>query len=260
MFIAAASMVFPMFWMLLLSFKSFPEKYSGLYEIIKAPFTSSNYIETLNSDSFGLYFINSIIVALAVTIGNLIFCFFTGYALARRDFRGKSLLIATILGVMIIPSHVIMIPLYRLMVAFDWINSYFALIVPWLVTPFGIFLIRQFILTLPKEIEEAARIDGAGQWKILFKIVAPLSKPALTVLAIYIFLTNWNSFLFPFLFTNESDIRTLAVGLTFYLGKQSIDWGHLMAGASISAIPILILFVIFQKKIIQGLTSGALKE
>jgi multiple sugar transport system permease protein len=146
------------------------------------------------------------------------------------------------------------------MVEIGWINTYYALIIPWLVTPFGVFLVIQYIKSLPSEMEDAARIDGAGEWYIIFRIVMPLSKPILTVLAIYVFLTNWNSFLFPFLFTNEEAFRTLPVGLAFYMGKQSIDWGHLMAGAGISAIPILVLFLIFQKQIIKGLTAGALKE
>ena len=147
-----------------------------------------------------------------------------------------------------------------MMVEFGWINSYFSLIIPWLVTPFGIFLLRQYISTIPTDIEDAARMDGAGQWYILFRVVMPLCKPILTVLAIYIFLGNWNSFLYPYLFTSEDAFRTLPVGLTFYLGKQSIDWGHLMAGAGISALPVLIIFVFFQRQIISGLTAGALKE
>ena len=153
-----------------------------------------------------------------------------------------------------------MIPLYRLMAEIGWINSYAALIVPWLVTPFGIFLVKQYIESMPSEIEDAARIDGAGEWYIMFRVVLPLARPVMTVLAIYIFLSNWNAFLFPFLFTNDEAHRTLPVGLAFYLGKQSIDWGHLMAGASIAALPVLALFVLFQKRIIEGLTAGALKE
>jgi multiple sugar transport system permease protein len=168
--------------------------------------------------------------------------------------------LATILGVLVVPQQVIMIPLYRLIAEFGWINSYWSLIVPWLVTPFGVFLVKQYIEAMPSEIEDAARIDGAGDWHILFKVVLPLARPVLTVLAIYVFLSQWNSFLFPFLFTNDEAHRTLPVGLAFYLGKQSIDWGHLMAGASIAALPVLGLFVLFQRRIIEGLTAGALKE
>ena len=240
--------------------KEYPEAMSSFAEIILSDYSITNYTDAFKSDSFGIYFFNSILVALFVTVGNVIFCLFTGYALARKQFFGKALIFGAVLGVLIIPPHVIMIPLYKLMVSFSWINTYWALIIPWLVTPFGIFLVRQYILTLPSDIEDSARIDGAGEWYIIFRIVMPLSKPILTVLAIYVFLTNWNAFLFPFLFTNDQTMRTLPVGLAFYLGKQSIDWGHLMAGASISALPVLILFLVFQNQIIKGLTAGALKE
>lgn len=258
--IIALGMVFPMIWMLLLSVKSYPESYSDLIELLVSPFTMDNYTDALRSDAFARYFFNSLFVAFCVTLGNVIFCLLSGYAFARRKIFARPLLFATVLGVLIIPPHVIMIPLYRLMVEMGWINTYYALIVPWLVMPFGVFLVIQYIRSLPSEMEDAARIDGAGEWYIIFRVVMPLCKPILTVLAIYVFLTNWNSFLFPFLFTNEEQYRTLPVGLAFYMGKQSIDWGHLMAGAGISALPILILFLIFQKQIIKGLTAGALKE
>lgn len=253
-------MVFPVIWMMIYAFKTYPESYRTLIDLIKSPFTISNFTDAFSSDSFFRYFLNSTLVALIVTAGNILFCTSVAYALVRKEFRGKSLLYAAIAGVMIIPQHVVMIPLYRLMVNFGWINHYAALIVPWLITPFGIYLVRQYLLTLPKDMEDAARIDGAGNWYILFRIVMPLCKPILTVLGIYTFLGNWNSFLFPFLFTNSENMRTLPVGLTFYLGKQTIDWGHLMAGAAISALPIIILFLIFQKQIIKGITAGAIKE
>ena len=163
------------------------------------------------------------------------------------------------IAVMMIPPQVIMIPMYRLMVSFGWIDTFYALIVPFLVTPFGVFLMMQYIKGLPVEIEEAARIDGTGELGLLFRIIMPMSLPMLVVLGLYTFLTTWNTFLYPFLFTNSSDMRTLTVGLTFYLGNQSVDWGHLMAGASISALPVILVFVIFQRQIIQGMTAGAVK-
>lgn len=253
-------MIFPMFWMLLLSLKSYPEQYLSFWDLLTSTFTIKNFTDVFQSDSFDIYFLNSTLVATAVTLGNIFFCTITAYAIARRNFVGKSLLLASILGVLIIPSHIIMIPLYRMMVSFEWINTYYSLIVPWLITPFGIFMVWQYIKMLPIELEDAAKIDGAGLFFILFKIIFPLSRPILVVLAIFTFLSNWNSFLFPFIFTNDVAHRTLSVGLTFYLGKQSIDWGHLMAGAAISSIPIILLFIIFQKQIIKGLISGALKE
>ncbi|MBU3679818.1 MAG: carbohydrate ABC transporter permease [Candidatus Kapabacteria bacterium] len=258
--LVACGMIAPMAWMILVSLRESPEQYGSLSQIVAAPTSTVNYSDAWTSDNFLGYFVNSLLVAAVVTAGNVVFCFWAGYAFARRRFAGRGLLFATILGVLAVPQQVIMIPLYRLIASLGWINSYAALIVPWLVTPFGIFLVRQYIQSMPSEMEDAARIDGAGEWYILARVVAPLCRPVLTVLAVYTFLSNWNSFLFPFLFTNDEAHRTLPVGLAFYLGKQSIDWGHLMAGASIAAAPIMMIFILFQKKIIEGLTAGALKE
>ncbi|MDR0927454.1 MAG: carbohydrate ABC transporter permease [Ignavibacteria bacterium] len=260
LFLVLIIMVFPMFWMLLLSLKQYPESMHTFWNIITSKYTLINYKETFLSDNFLNYFINSTIVATAVTLCNLLFCTMTGYVLATKKFTGRNILLATVLGLLIIPSHVVMIPLYRIMVELNWLNTYWSLIIPWIVTPFGVFLAKQYIESIPMQIEEAARLDGAGDWYIFFRIILPLCKPILSVLAIYTFINNWNSFLFPFLFTNDAEYSTLPVGLTFYLGKQSIDWGHLMAGASISAIPILCIFMIFQKKIVEAISSGALKE
>jgi multiple sugar transport system permease protein len=256
----AGGMIFPIFWMLMIALHEQPQSYPTFFAMVFSLPSFNNFYETISSGAFGRYFLNSTVIAVVVTAGNVVCCFMAGYAFARREFLGKRALFSSILIVLVIPPHVIMIPLYRMMVAFGWINTYAALIVPWLVSPFGIFLVRQYVLNLPKDVEDAARIDGAGEWYILFRIVFPLCAPILTVLGIYVFLANWNSFLFPFVFTNDEAHRTLPVGLAFYQGKQSIDWGHLMAGASISAIPILTMFAFFQKEIIQGLTAGALKE
>ncbi|KAB2894642.1 MAG: carbohydrate ABC transporter permease [Chlorobi bacterium] len=258
--VVAVGMVFPMAWMLLVSLRSNPEQYANLIDLLNAPTILGNYTDALKSDKFLRYFINSALVGAVVTAGNVVFCLWSGYALARGKTRVTSVLFLTVLGVLMIPQQVLMIPMYRLMAQLHWINTYAALTIPFLVTPFGIFLVRQYILSIPTELEDAARIDGAGDWAVLWRIIFPLTRPVLTVLAIYTFLSNWNSFLYPFLFINDEAHRTLPVGLAFYIGKQSIDWGHLMAGASISALPILLLFVVFQKSIIQGLTAGALKE
>lgn len=256
----ALIMSFPLLWMLLLSLKARPQSYASFSELLLAPLTLQHFGDILLGDAFGRYFINSLIVALVVTAGNSVFCLMTAYAFARKEFRGRGLLFSSVLAVMMIPPHVVMIPLYRMMVAFGWINTYQSLIIPWLVTPFGVFLLRQYIISLPSDVEDAARIDGASEWYILFRVVMPLCKPALTVLALYIFLASWNSFLFPFLFTNDAAHRTLTVGLAAFQSKNTIDWSHLMAGASISALPVVALFLVFQKQIVQGMTAGALKE
>jgi multiple sugar transport system permease protein len=253
-------MVFPLVWMLVISLRSQNPDLSSFLPLLEGPFTLANYVDVLSLNSFDIYFFNSMLVSAAVTAGNVIFCTMVGYALARRHVPARGFWLLTVIAMLMVPPQVVMIPLYRLIVQLGWIDTYWALIVPTLVTPFGIFLMRQYIQSLPYEIEDAARIDGAGDWRILFRVIMPLSKPMLIVLAVYQFLTTWNTFLYPFLFVNSDNRRTLTVGLAAYLGNQSIDWGHLMAGASISALPVIILFVIFQKQIIQGMTAGAVKE
>src|SRR5579884_1343255 len=236
--IGCLTMIFPLLWMGLLSISQNPPGDATLNELLRGPFTISNYTDALQSDQFGIYFLNSVVVAVVVAVGSSIFSTTVAYAFARRQFRGKGILFASVLGVLMVPPHVIMIPLYREIVVLGWINTYLALTLPFIVTPFGIFLMRQYIEGLPKELEEAARIDGAKTFGILRGIIFPLSTPMLVVLFIYQFLTTWNAFLFPFLFVNTTRMRTLPVGLTFYLGKQSVDWGHLMAGAGMCAIPV----------------------
>jgi multiple sugar transport system permease protein len=257
--VVLAGMVFPLLWMLVISLRAQNPDLSSFLPLLEGPFTLQNYIDVLALNSFDIYFLNSMFVSAAVTAGNVVFCTMVGYALARRHIPAKSFWLFTVVAMLMVPPQVVMIPLYRLIVTLGWIDTYWALIVPTLVTPFGIFLMRQYIQNLPAELEDAARIDGAGDWRILFRVIMPLSKPMLIVLAVYQFLTTWNTFLYPFLFANSDNRRTLTVGLAAYLGNQSIDWGHLMAGASISALPVIALFIIFQKQIIQGMTAGAVK-
>lgn len=219
-----------------------------------------NYSDILSGGAFPRYIINSVVVSAIITAANCALCTMVAYVFARKEFRFKSLLFGTVLSVLIVPAQVVMIPLYRLMTTFGWINTYWALVVPWVITPFGIFMMTQYIKQLPRELEDAARIDGAGDFTILLRVIMPLAKPMLVLLVVFEFLASWNSFLFPFLFTNDESMRTLPVGLAFYLGKQSVDWGHLMAGAGIAALPVMILFVVFQRQIVAGLMAGALKQ
>ncbi len=252
-------MLFPLLWMGVIALRERTPDFSSFLALLAGPFTADNFVDVMTSGNFGIYLRNSAIVATTVVLGNILFCTMVGYALARRRIPGKAFWGVTVIAVMMIPPQVIMIPMYRLMVSFGWIDTFYALIVPFLVTPFGVFLMMQYIRGLPVEIEEAARIDGTGELSLLFRIIMPMSAPMLVVLAVYTFLTTWNTFLYPFLFTNSDRMKTLTVGLTFYLGNQSVDWGHLMAGASISALPVILLFVLFQKQIIQGMTAGAVK-
>ncbi|MFQ6008910.1 MAG: carbohydrate ABC transporter permease, partial [Candidatus Zixiibacteriota bacterium] len=213
-----------------------------------------------SAHNMGRYLFNSLLVGLTVTASNILFCFMVAYALARYKYLHNKLLFVTVIIVLMIPAHILIIPLYVLMVKGGLYDTYWALILPWLVNPIGIFLVKQYIESIPTSMEEAARLDGAGELRILMKVVMPLCKPALAVLAIQVFFTNWNSFLFPYILTSSEQVRTLPVGLALYQGHQSIDWQHLMAGSTIAVVPILILFLFMQRQIVSGITAGAIKQ
>lgn len=245
-------MVFPIAWMFYISLKQ-PVYAGGGYSL-------QNYIDLFSSMNLARHLLNSIMVGTVVTLGNILFCFMVAYSLARYRSLYNRFLFLTVIAVLMIPAHITIIPLYQLCLKLGIYDSYWALILPWLVNPIGIFLVKQYIESLPPSMEEAARIDGAGELRIIFQIVMPLCKPALAVLAIQVFFTNWNSFLFPFILTSSDELRTLPVALALIQGHQGIDWPHLMAGSAVAVIPVLILFVIMQKHIVSGITAGAVKQ
>ena len=249
-------LLFPLAYMFAVSFGNGD---TSVGRVFSQPWKTNNYTDILSGGAFPRYIYNSLFVSGVITIANCVLCTMVAYVFARKEFRFKGVWFATVLSVLILPSQVVMIPLYRLMTTLGWINTYWSLIIPWVITPFGVFMMSQYIKQIPRELEDAARMDGAGDWTILWRVVMPLAKPMLVLLVVFEFLSSWNSFLFPFLFTNDESMRTLPVGLAFYLGKQSVDWGHLMAGAALAALPVMILFILFQRKIVAGLMAGALK-
>lgn len=224
------------------------------------PWTFLNYKDVLVSGFFGRYFFNSLFITLVVVFGNLLFAPMVGYAFARKNFPGKEPLFLLVLGSLMIPPQLFMVPVFLLMKQFQWLNSYWALTIPSLVIPFNIFLMRQYISAIPPSLEDAARIDGAGELQIFVRIVLPLSKPALAVVGINTFIGSWNTFLYPFLLTNTPEMRTLPVGLALYKNLQGVDWVHLLAGASLTALPVILVFLFFQRYIIAGLTAGPVKK
>jgi len=221
--------------------------------------TFDNYVDVLISGPFGRYFFNSIFITFCVVMGNILFSSMVGYAFARKDFPWKKTLFMMILGSLMVPTQVIMVPVFILIKNLGWLNTYWALTLPALLCPFNIFLMRQYISKLPASLEDAAKIDGASDFAIFFKVVMPLARPALAVIGINAFMGSWNTFLYPFILTNTPEMRTLPVGLALYKSLQGVDWVHLMAGSSITALPVIIVFLIFQKNIIAGLTAGSTK-
>lgn len=259
LFAILLTMLFPLFWMVRTSLAEHTLLVTDGISF-SAGYSLRNYVEVFRQQIFIRPLVNSLIVTALVTAGNLIFCLMVGYALARHRFKGQHFLFASALGVLMIPQHIIIIPLFLLMQKIGWYDTYWALTLPWLVNPLGIFLLRQYIESLPLELEDAARLDGAGMTRILFGIVAPLCKPVLAVLAIQIFLITWNWFLFPFILTSKETLRVLPVALAMYQGYQGIDWQHLMAAATLATLPVIAVFLFFQRQIIAGITAGAIKQ
>lgn len=232
----------------------------ALTDLFSSSWTLNNFTDLVVQANIGRAFFNSVLVGGAVTLGNILFCFMAAYGLARYRFIENKLFFVSVLAVLMIPSHVVIIPLYVLCLKTGLYDSYAALILPWLVNPIGIFLVKQYIEAIPPSMEEAARIDGSGELRILVQVVMPLCKPALAVLAIQVFFTNWNSFLLPFILTSSDSLRTLPVALALYQGHQAIDWQHLMAGSAAAVIPVLVVFIIMQRHIVSGITAGAVKQ
>lgn len=204
--------------------------------------------------------LNSLFVGAAVTAANVVFCFMVGYALSRKRFPGGRLLFGSALLTLMVPVHILIVPLYLLLTKAGIFDTYWALILPFAVSPIGVFMIKQYLDGIPQSLEEAAYIDGAGEMRLLWSVLAPICKPILAVLAIQVFLINWNSFLFPFILTSSDSLRTLPVALALMQGYQAIDWQSLMAGATVAVIPVLIVFLIFQRQIVSGITAGAIKQ
>jgi len=257
--VTAVVMIFPLMWMFRVAFAP-PGGGLDLAVLLSADWTIQNFRDLFVQANIGRALVNSVLVGGAVTLGNILFCFMVAYGLARYRYLTNRLLFATVLVVLMIPMHIVIIPLYLLCLEAGIYDSYWALILPWLVNPIGIFLVKQYIESIPPSMEEAARIDGAGEMRIVFRVVMPLCKPALAVLAIQVFFTNWNSFLFPFILTSRDSLRTLPVALALYQGHQAIDWPHLMAGSTVAVVPILVVFLFMQRHIVSGITAGAIKQ
>ncbi len=228
-----------------------------LYFLNKFP-TFYNFVKVIKYDMFGRYMLNSAIISLAVVLGNMLFSSMVGYAFARKNFLLKEALFAIILGMMMIPPQTTIIPVFILMKKIGWIDTYWALIVPALVTPFGVFLMRQYIEQIPKSLDEAAKVDGASDWQIFWRIIIPLSKAPLAVLGINVFIGAWNDLFYPLILTTSKEMRTVQLGLAMYQ-KLNTDWPSLMAASTIAGLPVIIVYLAFQKRIIAGILQGAVK-
>jgi multiple sugar transport system permease protein len=251
-------MLLPFAWMVAVSLA--PASGGSFTRALQGPFTLEQYGMLFGAANMGRYLLNSATVALAVVLLNVATAAMVGYVLARRRVAGERFWSIGIVATLMVPKQVLMIPLYLVMARLQLLDTYGALILPFAVDAFSIFLVRQYVLGLPLELEEAARVDGASDLSIFVHVVLPLMRPALAVVAIQSFLANWNSFLFPLIFVDSDALRTLPVGLALLSQTEhSVDWGFLMAGSTIASLPVLAVFVAFQRHILSGLLAGAEK-
>ena len=222
--------------------------------------TLDNFRDLFARLDFPQFFSNSTLVAVVVTLGNLVFCSMLGYVLAKSDFAGKKLLFRVVLGTLMIPGMVTLVPLFVLVANMGMVNTYWGLILPFLAAPFGVFLMRQFFQSIPDELIDAARVDGASEARIFAQIVMPLAKPALATLAILTFLGSWNNFLWPLVVATTEDKYTLPVALALYsTGQNQTDYGLLLAGAVVVVVPVLIVFLLLQRYFVQGVAMTGIK-
>ncbi|MGH4120472.1 carbohydrate ABC transporter permease [Clostridium sp.] len=248
----------PFLWSLITSLK--PTSEVDKFTVDFSTLSFKNYIFIFKNFPFSKWMINSLIVAAVVSFGNLIFNSMAGYALARINFPGKNQLFIAILGMMMLPGQVVMVPTYMLLSKIGWINSYAGLTIPFLTNMFLIFLMRQFFLGIPKDLEEAAAIDGLGRFGTFFRIIMPMARTALTTQFILVFTGNWNSFMWPSLIAQSSDMYTLPVGLNSFKSEYFQFADQVLAGVMILSLPMIIVFLILQKNFIKGIATTGSKE
>jgi multiple sugar transport system permease protein len=253
-------MVGPFLWMVLGSLKPQAEFLVSTPTFLPKNATTNNFERLFSQLDFPRFFFNSSLVAVAVTIGNIVFCPMLGYALAKLQWRGKRLIMGLVLATLMVPAGITLIPNFVLMRNLGLVKTYPGLLLPFLVGPFGAFLTRQFMYGIPDELLEAARIDGANEWRIFWRIVLPITAPVLATLGILTFLGSWNSFLYPLVMAQEPQMYTLPVALaTFATGQYQADHGMLMAGSVVLVVPVLVIFILFQRWITEGIATTGLK-
>jgi multiple sugar transport system permease protein len=253
-------MAIPFVWMILGSFKTTSELRQVPLTWFPEDPTLENYRDLFNRLDFPRYFFNSTLVALVVTAGNLVFASMLGYALAKLEFPGKRVLFVLVLATLMIPAFVTFMPLFVIVTNLGLANTHAALILPFLAGAFGVFLMRQYILGIPDELLDAARIDGAGEYTIFFRIVLPLCGPALATLGVLTFLGQWNSFLWPLVVASTEDMFTLPVALAlFATGQQESNLALQLAGSTVVVLPVIVLFFVMQRYVIQGVARTGIK-
>ncbi len=260
----AAVTLMPFAWMLITSFKESRDVFrlppSFVPTKLHGPDPFGNYVEVLTRHDFLLYFRNSLFVSTMAALGQVATCALAGYAFARMELPGKNAIFALILATAFVPTEVTIIPEFLLMRQLGWIDSFLPLIVPsFLVGSFGTFMLREYFASLPGEYGEAARIDGAGPWRIFWRVYLPLARPALISVFVIAFINNWDELLRPLLYLNSPELRTVPLGLMRFVGEFEAEWTLLMAGSVVSTLPLILIYALGQKYVLQGFAGGGVK-
>ncbi|QXC49016.1 carbohydrate ABC transporter permease [Agrobacterium salinitolerans] len=257
LFIGGLIMISPLLFMFSTSFKTADQVYD--LRLIPAAPTLANYITVMADGRFLRWFFNSMLVAVIVTVSNCFFDSLVGYTLAKFEFRGRYFIFLAILSTLMIPTEMLVIPWYLMSSQLGWLDSYWGIMFPGMMTAFGTFLMKQFFETVPNDFIEAARVDGLNEFQIWWKVALPLVTPALSALAIFTFLGNWTAFFWPLIVTTSKELYTLPVGLSSFAVEQQIQWEMIMTGAAIATIPTLIVFIVLQRYIVRGVMLAGLK-
>ena len=252
-----ATVVFPFLWMLATAFKRGAEIYS-ISLIPKRP-TLANFRYLLERTMYGRWYLNSLIIATVVTLSELFFDSMAGYALAKLRFPGRNLVFVLILSTMMIPTEMLIIPWYLMVTRTGWIDTHWGVMLPGLISAFGVFLMRQFMQGMPDDLLSAGRIDGLNEFGVWWHVALPNVRPALAALAILVFLGNWNAYLWPVIAIESAKMRTLPVGMSLFSGEAGSEWQLIMAAATLAVIPIMIIYSVFQRQIVEGVALTGMK-
>ncbi len=251
--------VMPFVYMVSASFKPNGDLFTIPVRIFPRSLYLQNYTILLNQIPFVRWFLNSVVVASARMVISIVISVMAGYAFAKFDFRLKGVLFVFVLATLTLPIYVLIVPLYQLMITFGWTNSYIGLILPLTAQAIGVFLARQYLLSIPDELLDAARIDGAHEWGVFWRIVLPLTTPIIAVLAILTFVGAWNDYTWPLIVLTDSSLFTVSLGLPTLVGPYEQQYGAIMAGSFLGTLPIIIIFVVVQRRFVEAMTAGAVK-
>jgi len=252
-------MIFPFIWMVSSSLKDATQIFQMKLFPTTPTFDNYRYLLLREGSKFPQWFMNSAIVAISTTVSVLFFDSLLGYTLSKFKFPGKNVIFFLIVSTLMIPTEMLVIPWYAMSRAMKWVNTYWGIMFPGMISAFGVFLMRQFMSTIPDDLLDAARVDGRGEFMIFVTVVLPLVTPALATLAIFNFIGNWNAFLWPLIAASKPRMFTLPVGLANFSGEAGSDWHLIMTGASIAMAPLVVVFLIFQKQIVKGIAMTGLK-